>query len=189
MVMTTKDNRNKPHHSERLSTWFSQSVHHCAKCIMNNKRHTVFGKKLVIHGHFWAKTDFFLVLVALQPMICCSNTTANTFQGVRPRPRRSSMILQNVRAFESKEPPMVMKTKDNRNKLHHSEHLSMWFSQSVQHRTNGIMITELRYLHFQRYNPAVFTNTAKNLNLQALKRRMRHHHKVHTVNCIIKNEP
>ena len=45
------------------------------------------------------RTDFFLVLAALQPPICCSNTTANTFQWVRPRPRRSSMIIQTVRAF------------------------------------------------------------------------------------------
>ena len=45
------------------------------------------------------RTDFFLVPAALQPPICCSNTTANTFQWVRPRPRRSSMIIQTVRAF------------------------------------------------------------------------------------------
>ena len=32
------------------------------------------------------------------------------------------MILQNVPAFKSKEPPMVMKKKDNRNKPHHCEH-------------------------------------------------------------------
>ena len=55
MVMKTKDNRNKPHHSERLSIWFSQS-----KCIMNTKKNTVFGKRLAIFCHFWAKTDFFL---------------------------------------------------------------------------------------------------------------------------------
>ena len=61
-----------------------------------------------------------------------------------------------------------MKTKDNRNKPHHSEHLSIWFSQSVQHRTKCIMNTELRHLHFQRYDPAVFTNTAINLNHQTL---------------------
>ena len=72
------------------------------------------------------------------------------------------MILQNIRAFESKEPPMVMKTKDNHNKPRHSEHLSIWFSQSVQHCTKCIMNTELRHLHFQRYHPAVFTNTATN---------------------------
>ena len=83
---------------------------------------------------------------------------------------------------------MVMKTKDNRNKPHHSEHLSIWFSQSVQHRTKCTMNTELRHLHFQRYNPAVFTNTAINLNLQALRRRIRHHQKVHTVKCIIINQ-
>ena len=140
------------------------------KCIMNAKKNTVFGKKLAIHGHFWAKTDFFFVLAARQPPICCSNTTANTFQWVRPRPRRSSMILQNVRATESKDPPMVMKTKDNRNKPHHLEHLSIWFSQSVQHRTKCIMNAKLRHLHSQRYFPAAFTNTAINLNLQALKR-------------------
>ena len=63
---------------------------------------------------------------------------------------------------------MAMKTKDNRNKPHHSEHLSIWFSQSVQHRTKCIMNTELRHLHFQRYNPAVFTNAATKLNIQAL---------------------
>ena len=108
------------------------------------------------------------MLAALQPPICCSNTTANTFQWVRPQPRRLSMILQNVHAFKSKEPPTVMKTKDNRNKPHHSEHLSIWFSQSVQHRTKCIMNTELRHLHFQRYDPAVFTNTAINLNHQTL---------------------
>ena len=45
------------------------------------------------------RTDFFFVLAALQPPICCSNTTANMLQWVRPRPRRSSMILQTVRAF------------------------------------------------------------------------------------------
>ena len=112
--------------------------------------------------------NFFLVLAALQPPICCSNTTANTFQWVRPRPRRSSKILQNVHAFKSKEPPTVMKTKDNRNKPHHSEHLSIWFSQSVQHRTKCIMNTELRHLHFQRYDLAIFTNTALNLNHQTL---------------------
>ena len=63
---------------------------------------------------------------------------------------------------------MAMKTKDNGNKPHHSEHLSIWFLQSVQHCTKCIMNTELRHLHFQRYNPAVFTNTAITLNLQAL---------------------
>ena len=53
-------------------------------------------------GNFWpllGELIFFFVLAALQPPICCSNTTANTFQWVRPRPRRSSMILQTVRAF------------------------------------------------------------------------------------------
>ena len=127
-----------------------------------------FGKRWAIVGHFSAKTDFFFVLAALRPPICCSNTTANTFQWVRPRPQRSSKILQNVHAFKSKEPPTVMKTKDNRNKPHHSEHLSIWFSQSVQQRTKCIMNTELRHLHFQRYDPAVFKNTAINLNHQTL---------------------
>ena len=47
----------------------------------------------------FGRTDFFFVPAALQPPICCSNTTANTFQWVRPRPRRSSMILQTVCAF------------------------------------------------------------------------------------------
>ena len=54
------------------------------------------------HWQFLAivgRTDFFFVLAALQPPICCSNTAANTLQWVRPRPRRSSMILQNSRAF------------------------------------------------------------------------------------------
>ena len=83
---------------------------------------------------------------------------------------------------------MVVKTKNNRNKPHHSEHLSIWFSQSVQHHTKCIMNKELRHLHFQRYNPVVFTNTAISVNLQALKRRMRHHHKVQTVKCIIMNQ-
>ena len=55
---------------------------------------------------------------------------------------------------------MVIKRKDNHNKPHHSEHLSTWFSQSVQHRRKCIMNTELRHLHFQRYNNA---NTAINL--------------------------
>ena len=50
---------------------------------------------------------------------------------------------------------MVMKTKDNRNKPHHSEHLSIWFSQSVQHRTRCIMNTEVRHLHFQKSNAGV----------------------------------
>ena len=63
---------------------------------------------------------------------------------------------------------MVMKTKDNRNKPDHSEDLSIWFSQLVQHRTKCLMNTELSHLHFKRYNPAVFTNTAINLNLQTL---------------------
>ena len=61
-----------------------------------------------------------------------------------------------------------MKTNDNRNKPHHSEHLSIWFCASVQHRTKCIMNTEFRHLHFQRYDPAVFTNTAINLNHQTL---------------------
>ena len=39
---------------------------------------------------------------------------------------------------------MVMKAKDNRKKLHHSEHLSIWFSQSVQHRTKCRMNTEAK---------------------------------------------
>ena len=34
---------------------------------------------LAIVAHFSAKTDFFSVRAALQPPICCSNTTANTF--------------------------------------------------------------------------------------------------------------
>ena len=67
------------------------------------------------------------------------------------------MILQNVGAFESKEPPMVMTTKDNCNKPHHSENLSIWFSQSVQHYRKCIMNTELGHQHFQKYNPAIFT--------------------------------
>ena len=50
---------------------------------------------------------------------------------------------------------MVMKTKDNRNKPHHSEHLSICFSQSVQHRKKCIMNTELRHLHFQKSNTGV----------------------------------
>ena len=50
---------------------------------------------------------------------------------------------------------MVMKTKDNRNKPHYSEHLSIWFSQSVQHGTKCIMNTELRHLHFQKSNTGV----------------------------------
>ena len=78
------------------------------------------------------------------------------------------MILQNVCAFKSKKPPTVMETKDNRNEPHHSEHLSIWFSQSVQHRTKCIMNRELRHLHCQRYDPAVFTNAAINLNHQTL---------------------
>ena len=60
---------------------------------------------------------------------------------------------------------MVMKKKDNRNKPHHSEHLTIWFSQSVPHHTKCIINTELRHLQFQRYNSAVFTNIAVNLNL------------------------
>ena len=50
---------------------------------------------------------------------------------------------------------MVMKTKDNRNKPHHSEHLSIWFSQSVQNPRKCIMNTELRHLHFQKSNTGV----------------------------------
>ena len=50
---------------------------------------------------------------------------------------------------------MVMQTKDNRNKPHHSEHLSIWFSQSVQHHTKCRMNTELRHLHFQKSNTGV----------------------------------
>ena len=59
MIIKTKDNRNEPHHSERLSIWFSQSVQHRTKCVMNTKTNTAFGTKLAIRGHFWAKTDFF----------------------------------------------------------------------------------------------------------------------------------
>ena len=55
------------------------------KCIMNTKENTVFGKTLAIHGHFGAKTVFF-VLAALQPPICCCNTTANTFEWLSPTP-------------------------------------------------------------------------------------------------------
>ena len=44
MVMKTKDNRNRPHHSEHLSIWFPQSVQHRTKCIMNTKR-TLFPAK------------------------------------------------------------------------------------------------------------------------------------------------
>ena len=58
MVMETKDNRNKPQHSEHLSIWFSQSVQQRTKSIMNTKTNTVFGKKMAIHGNFRAKTDF-----------------------------------------------------------------------------------------------------------------------------------
>ena len=61
---------------------------------------------------------------------------------------------------------MVMKTKDNRNMHHHSEHLNIWFPQSVQHRRKCIMNTELRHLHFQRYNDA---NTAINLQTQNVR--------------------
>ena len=68
--------------------------------VVNHKVHNEYHKKhyfpqnkLAIHGPFWVKTDFFFVLEARQPPLYCSNTTANTFQWVRPRPRRSSMIL------------------------------------------------------------------------------------------------
>ena len=60
---------------------------------------------------------------------------------------------------------MVMKTKDNRRKPQHCEHLSILSSEPVQHCTKCTMNTEVRHLHLQRYNPAVFTNTAINLNL------------------------
>ena len=58
-----------------------------------------FRQKIGNSWPFLGENCFFFVLAALQPPICCSNTTANTFQWVRPRPRRSSMILQNSRAF------------------------------------------------------------------------------------------
>ena len=95
------------------------------------QKNTIFGKKKNgnFRSFFGRKLIFVFVLAALQPPIGCFNTTPNTFQWVRPRPQWSSIILQNVRAFETKEPRMVMKTKDNRNKPHHSEHLSIWFSQ------------------------------------------------------------
>ena len=60
---------------------------------------------------------------------------------------------------------MVMKTKDNRNKPHHSEHLSIWFSQSVQHRTKCIMTTELRHLHFRKSN----TGVKKSMQIQCMQ--------------------
>ena len=60
MVMKTKNNCNKPHQSEHLTIWFSQSVQHRTKYIMNTKTKTVFGQTLAILGHFWAKTDFVL---------------------------------------------------------------------------------------------------------------------------------
>ena len=37
---------------------------------------------------------------------------------------------------------MVMKTKDNRNKPHQSEHLTIWLSHSVHHRTKCTMNTK-----------------------------------------------
>ena len=51
---------------------------------------------------------------------------------------------------------MVMKTKDNRNKPHHSEHLSIWFSQSVQHRTKCIISKE-RNFNSNPYLPIPFS--------------------------------
>ena len=45
MVMKTKDNPNKPHHSEHLSIWFSQSVQHHTRCIMNTKKKPSFWEK------------------------------------------------------------------------------------------------------------------------------------------------
>ena len=106
-----------------------------------SKKH-YFRQNLTIFGHFWAKADFCFVLAALRPSIGCSNTTPNTFPSVCPRPRQSTISLQNVGAFQSKEPPIVMKTMDNRNKPHQSEHLSIWFFQSVQHCTKCITNTK-----------------------------------------------
>ena len=62
---------------------------------------------------------------------------------------------------------MVMKTKDNRNKPHNSEHLSIWFSQSVQHRRKCIMNTELRHLHFHRCKNANTAINHKTRNVRA----------------------
>ena len=45
MVVKTNDNHSKPHHSEHLNSWFSQSVQHRTKCIMNTDlRHLHFEK-------------------------------------------------------------------------------------------------------------------------------------------------
>ena len=86
MVMKTKDNRNKPHHSERLSIWFSQSVQHRTKSIMNTKQNTVFGKKLAIHGHFCAKTDLFLCWRPCTPRYDAPIQLQTRFSGSVPNP-------------------------------------------------------------------------------------------------------
>ena len=93
MVMKIKDDHNKPHHSEKLSISFSQSVQHRTRCIMNTKKNTVFGKKnLAIHGHFWAKTDFFLCWRPCTPRYVARIQLQTRFSGAVPEPggRQSS---------------------------------------------------------------------------------------------------
>ena len=62
--------------------------------VVNHKVHNEYQKKHCFWqkiGNLWTKTEFFFVLAAQQSLICSCNTTANTFQWVRPRPRRSSI--------------------------------------------------------------------------------------------------
>ena len=121
-------------------------------------------------GPFLGENSFFLCwrpcntqqVAPIQLGICYYTILISTSSILtrRAKPTHQKNILQNLRACESKERPMVMKTKANRNKLRQSEHPSIWFSQSVQHGRTCKMNTELRHLHFQRYNNA---NTATDL--------------------------
>ena len=86
MVMKTKDNRNKPHHSERLSIWYSQSVQHRTKCIINTNKNTVFGGKWAIHGHFSVPTFFFCAGGPATPNMLLKYNCKHASVGPSPTP-------------------------------------------------------------------------------------------------------
>ena len=59
---------------------------------LTNRSCSLSAKSWHLLAIFWRKLIFLLVLAALQPPMCCSNTTANTFQWVCPRPRCRSCV-------------------------------------------------------------------------------------------------
>ena len=103
MIMKTKDNCKRPQHSERLSILFSPSVQHRTKCIMNTKNNSLFIKRMAIHGHFWARTNFLCAGGPATPDMLLQFKCRNVSMGPFPTPvvvnhptRRSCIRIQGT---------------------------------------------------------------------------------------------